>query len=232
MTNAGSATLAAIEKAQMDNHLKRCKNQDAGERQQRKELDFKNEENEIEVLNEQVKNGDLDYAMKTELFENMQKENLQLNQDMQDTCAQISDLMIDWPLKIELQRAKNKLNEALYLEKNLEKQSEQYLEMTAAMENLQMESTETSSERDNLEKTIATLQTLKAKMDSLQQNVSKIQMEVRFLFTKYRDFTSKLIFHDFRSLQSKTRAVSSFQRPKRQACLSRKFARKRLTEMS
>ena len=46
-----------------------------------KELDFKNEENEIEVLNEQVKNGDLDYAMKTELFENMQKENLQLNQD-------------------------------------------------------------------------------------------------------------------------------------------------------
>merc|ERR1711953_296375 len=178
MNQAGNATIVSIEKSQMENHLKRCKRQDASERQQQKEINFKKEEEEIQVLNEQVKNGGLDYAMKTELFETMQKENLQLNQEMQDTCAQISDLMIDWPLEIELQRSKNKLNEALYLEKNLLKQSEQYLEMTAAMENLQMETNETLNERGELEKAIATMQTLKAKMDCLQEKASKLQREV------------------------------------------------------
>ena len=102
MNQAGNTTMESIEKSQMENHLKRCKSQDATDRQQQKEINFKKDEEEIQVLNEQVKNGDLDYAMKTELFENMQKENLQLNQEMQDTCAQISNLMIDWPLKIEL----------------------------------------------------------------------------------------------------------------------------------
>jgi len=178
MNQAGNTTMESIEKSQMENHLKRCKSQDATDRQQQKEINFKKDEEEIQVLNEQVKNGGLDYAMKTELFENMQKENLQLNQEMQDTCAQISDLMIDWPLKIELQRSKNKLNEALYLEKNLLKQSEQYLEMTAAMENLQMETNETLNERGELEKAIATMQTLKAKMDCLQEKASKLQREV------------------------------------------------------
>jgi len=133
-------------------------------------------------LNEQVKTGDFDYASKTELFETMQKQNLQFSEEMQQMCAKISDLMVDWPLKIELQRLNSQLNESLFLEKTLLKQGEQYLEMTAAMENLQMESNGVSEEQKELESKLAKLQALKRKIDVVQEEASKVRLEVKPIF--------------------------------------------------
>ena len=183
MNKTGNSIMAEIGKIQMENHVKRCKKQEIVEREQLKVELLKEEEANVEVLSGQVKTGDFDYASKTELFENMQQQNLQINAEMQQMCAQISDLMVDWPLKIELQRLKSQLNESIFLEKNLLKQGEQYLEMTSAMENLQMESREVLDEQKTLENTLARLQTLIGKVDLARERAFKVQQEVRVYFS-------------------------------------------------
>ena len=170
--------MADIGKTQLENHVSRCKKQEVLEKEQSKMESFKEEEAHVEILQEQIKIGEDRYTSNTELFENMQQQNLQINEEMQLMCSKISDLMVDWPLKIELQRVKSQLNESVFLEKNLLMQGKQYLEMTAAMENLQMESREALDEQKELENTLATVETLNGKVGLVREKASMVQQEV------------------------------------------------------
>ena len=177
MNKTGNSIMAEISKTQLENHVSRCKKQEMMEREQSKTESLTEDEAHVDLLSQQINIGEDSYTSKTKLFESMQQQNLQINEEMQQMCSQISDLMVDWPLKIELQRLKSQLNESVFLEKNLLKQGEQYLEMTAAMENLQMESREALDEQKTLENVFATLESLNGKVSLVREKNSMVQQE-------------------------------------------------------